>query len=117
MAIGQLEQLLGDPSVVRLIEHQLGQRIASVGVETRRDDHQFGPPPPTPGGPSVSFRGAPNPAETITSSGRNASSAGRMRCVTPRRNWLEPAIGRSGTFTILPTPVSLAAPVPGYSGY
>ena len=41
--MGDFEQLLGDPRIVYLIEHQLGQRIAPVGVETRRDYHQFGP--------------------------------------------------------------------------
>src|SRR6267142_3465300 len=42
MTISDLEQLLGDPSIVPFFEQQLRQRVALMRVKARRDQHQLG---------------------------------------------------------------------------
>ena len=43
VAIGHPEQLLGNPSIVFLVEQQLRQRISPMGVEAGRNQHQLRP--------------------------------------------------------------------------
>ena len=91
MAVGDFEQLLGYPSVIAFLEQELGERIALMRIEPGRDQHEIGP-------------------------------EGVERRQDALRSSPEPELARAGhrakgTLTILPDPVSLAAPVPGYSGY
>jgi hypothetical protein len=70
--------------------------------------------------PSGSPRRESNPAEIITSSGRNSRMAGTSLCSNAPRISVRPEPARNGQFMVVPapaaSPVSFAAPVPGYQG-
>src|SRR4051794_14683335 len=73
--VGELDKLLGNPGVVPGFQPELGEGSALC---------------------------ASNPAERISRSGANPSSAGRITSVQPARNCWPPDPGDRGIFTTLP---------------
>ena len=83
---GDLDQALGRPAIVGILQVEAGQGVRAMRIEAGRIRRK---------------------------SGLKATSAGSTSRSMAARNSVEPAFGGNGALTIFPTPRSPRAPVPG----